>query len=199
MPLTCTNPPSAPSTRSPALRLAPPRARRPELPDDPLDDPARNPGDNHHPADAAGPREIHLTDLRLRDARLRIAHIASRAAFLPSEQRILIKAIYEEGYTCVEVAALSGQSARTIRREVQRILHRMASTEFVFVAQHLQEWPVTMRRVAQSCILGGEPVRSAASTLHLSLHTVRRNRDMVRLLATGGLSQSAPATRSSVR
>lgn len=43
-----------------------------------------------------------------------------------------------------------------------------------------------MRRVAQSCVLDGVPVRRASQSLRLSLHTVRKHREMIRVLAANG-------------
>jgi hypothetical protein len=148
------------------------------------------------------PRSLHalrLPDLRCRDARAHSEQIAQRARFLPREQRALITAIYEQGQSYKQLAAISGQPVRCLRRGVQRILQRLASPEFAFVALHMDAWPLTMRRVAQSCVLAGQPVRSASESLRLSLHTVRKYRALVRHMATGGHSHPARTPGSRTR
>lgn len=141
-------------------------------------------------------RTLNLPDLRRRDARIHIEQIIGRAAYLPREERALIMAVYQQGQSYAQLADLCGQSARCLRREVKRILQRMASREFAFVAVNMDSWPSTMRRVAQTCVLEGAPVRSASASLQLSLHTVRKHRTMVRFLAEGiGMSVIHP-TRS---
>jgi hypothetical protein len=178
MPRTCTNP----TTSLHSTYLPEPRRRpRPALPA------------KLQPAEAA---PLNLPDLRRRDARLHTEQIGRRATFLPREQRALIAALYQHGHSYTQLAAISGQPVRRLRREVQRILHRLASPEFAFVALHLESWPATMRRVAQSCVLGGDPVRTAARDLCLSLHTVRKYRNLVRLLAAGPGNEFAASARS---
>jgi hypothetical protein len=124
-------------------------------------------------------------DLRRRDARRHAEQIAERAQFLPRHERCLITAFYEQGRNIAELAALSGQSPRSLRREIRRVLARLTSPEFAFVVVNLDRWPSTMRRVAQSCVLDGVPVRRASQTLRLSLHTVRKHRETIRMLAVG--------------
>lgn len=145
------------------------------------DHPEADPGDLSRPLPS-----LRLPDLRRRNARLHNEQIAQRARYLPREQRALVAAIYEQGHSYKQLAALSGQPVRCLRREVQRILQRLASPEFAYVAIHMDGWPLTMRRVAQSCVLAGEPVRSASESLRLSLHTVRKYRGIVRHMAIGG-------------
>lgn len=124
-------------------------------------------------------------DFRRRDARSYAEQITGRARFLPRPERCLITAIYERGTSISDLATLAGQPARSLRREVHRILRRLTSPEFAFVALHMDAWPITMRRVAQACILEGVPVRQASRTLELSLHTVRKHRESIRTLAAG--------------
>ena len=146
-----------------------------------------------HPCD---PLAFSLPDLRRRNARLHSEQISLRARFLPKDQRALISAIYEQGQSCVQVAAMCGLPVRGVRREVQKILHRLATPEFTFVALHMDSWCHTMRRVAQCCVLGGVPVRRASATLRLSLHTVRKDRSIVRHLASGAHAEPHEVLRS---
>jgi hypothetical protein len=122
-------------------------------------------------------------DLRRRDARSHAEQIAGRARFLPREERALISAVYEQGRSIAELAALCGKEPRALRRDVRRIVQRLAAPEFAFVVLHADSWSGSMGRVARCCIVEGYPVRRAAQALRLSLHTVRKHRDMVRAMA----------------
>lgn len=141
-------------------------------------------------------RPPRVTDLRRRDARLHAEQIAGRARFLPRAERALILAVYEQGRTISDLAALCGRSPRSLRRELRRILRRITSPEYAFVVVHRDNWSATMRRVAQSCIIDGVPVRRASQSLSLSLHTVRKHRDIIRLLSEGASSVALASTRS---
>lgn len=122
-------------------------------------------------------------DLRRRNARSHAEQIAGRAQFLPREEHALISAVYEQGRSISELALLSGKPPRTLRRDVRRIVQRLAAPEFAFVVLHADTWSGTLRRVARCCVVEGFPVRKAAQSLHLSLHTVRKHREMIRLMA----------------
>ena len=53
---------------------------------------------------------------------------------------------------------------------------------FAFVIIHREQWPPTRRKVANETILHGLPLRAAAKQLDLSLHTVRRHADAIRVM-----------------
>lgn len=89
------------------------------------------------PTPREGERPAWPPDLRRRDARRNAEQIAGRAQFLPRHERCMITAFYEQGRNIAELAALSGQSPRSLRREVRRILARLTSPEFAFVAVNL--------------------------------------------------------------
>jgi DNA-directed RNA polymerase specialized sigma24 family protein len=123
------------------------------------------------------------SDLRRRHARRLIEHIVAAAAVLPDQERLLIETTYGDGKRLTDIARLRGDDPRTLRRRVRGIVRRMLDPEFGFVASRRAEWPRTRRLVAERCVLQGVSLRDAATTLGISLHTVRRHRDAIRALA----------------
>lgn len=126
-------------------------------------------------------REPRL-DLRRREARAElIARLATRAELLPPEERALLKAVYERGMPVAKLAALRGAEgdAGALRRRLRRLVVRVLSPEFEFVARHRTGWGAARRRVATAMVLHGLSQRQAAAALGLSAHVVRRHREAV--------------------
>lgn len=121
-------------------------------------------------------------DLRRRRRRELAEQIVRRADWLPREDKSILQAIYEDGRSVTEVAVLRGDSPRQLRRRVHRLVERVLSQKFTFVAAHLPSWSPTRRRVAEACVLHGLSLRRAAERLGLSHHTVRRNYEAVHAL-----------------
>lgn len=158
--------------------------------------PAVRTPDHQDPDDPAPAPALAVPDLRRRNARREAEIISERAAFLPREQQALVRAVYHEGRSIVDLAPLLGVPTRTLRRQLRRLLIRLSSPEFAYVAVHMHSWPRTMHRVAESCILHGQTVRGTSSLLHVSLHTVRKYRDMVLALSAASAQQSSDTRRS---
>ncbi|MEL7473142.1 MAG: hypothetical protein AAGK04_07480 [Planctomycetota bacterium] len=121
-------------------------------------------------------------DLRRRRRRELTEALLERSSRLPDEERALIEAVYREGRPVVEIARLRGESPRPLRRRVRRLVERVMSERFGFVARRVAEWTPNRRRVAEACVLHGCSLREAAERLRLSLHAVRRHSDAVQAL-----------------
>jgi DNA-directed RNA polymerase specialized sigma24 family protein len=115
------------------------------------------------------------TDLRRKRQREIVERMLERASCLPPPDLALLRAAYEDGRSAVELALLLGHDPRSLRRKLKRLSARVMSPEFLFVLRHRERWSPLRRKVATACILHGQSQRSAAQTLKLSLHTVRRN------------------------
>lgn len=111
-----------------------------------------------------------------------IEQLVERAVHLPPDDRALIQAVYGDGKNVAEIARLAREDPRSLRRRVRRIVKRLAAPEYAFVVLQASRWSRTRRRVAEVCILHGRSMRTAATELNLSLHTVRRHHDAVRAL-----------------
>jgi len=125
----------------------------------------------------------HASDLRRRHARSMIERLVEMAGALPKSDRVLIETLYRDGRSASELAAIRGEDARAIRRRVRRLVRRVLSPEFRFVAMHKHEWPRTRRAVAEICVIEGRSLRDAAASLGTSLHAVRRHRDTIAALS----------------
>lgn len=130
----------------------------------------------------AGLIEAQAEDRR-RFRREQAERLLERAALLPDPDRVLLELVLREGRTMADVAAVRGVSYHALRRHFGRLLRRLASDEFVFVARQLSPphggacpWGPIRRRVAEACVLRGLSMRQASRVLNLSLHTVRTHR-----------------------
>lgn len=138
-------------------------------------------------------------DLRRRRQAALVEKVLRLATSLPSEDRALLESIYREGRTAVQVSHLTRQPARTIRRRVRRIVHRMVSPEFAFVALHRERWPVSRRRIADACVLEGLSMCQAADRLRVSFHNVRRHMEVLAGLFEAAHPEKRWVTPSLVR
>jgi DNA-directed RNA polymerase specialized sigma24 family protein len=125
---------------------------------------------------------IEASDLRRSRGREVSDIIASRSEWLLPDDRALLLAIYRDDMQASEIARLRGDPVRVIRRRIRVLIQRVLDPTYVFVLRHRQEWPTTRRRVATARFLQGRSLRSCAAHLRISLHTVRRHVDAVRLL-----------------
>ena len=121
-------------------------------------------------------------DLRRREPRAHAEAILALARFIQPQDRALLTAIYEQGHCAAQLAALTHQDPRTIRRRIRNLLTRFKSPLFAFVATNLRQWPPTRQRIAVLCILQGIPIREAAARTGLTIHAVRRHLDQIKLL-----------------
>ncbi len=124
------------------------------------------------------------TDLRRRTQRDLAERVLIRSEWLMPDERALLAAVYRDGATTVELAALSGMSPKSVRTRVKRLVARVLSPGFEFVMRRRDSWPAERRRVATAFFLQGRSQRDAARFLRLTLHEVRRHIDAVRALAS---------------
>jgi DNA-directed RNA polymerase specialized sigma24 family protein len=121
-------------------------------------------------------RRAEAGDAESRRARRRrevAAFIAARAEFLGPDERELMRAVYEEGKTPTDLSRLTGLRPRHIQRRVRRILRRVLSDRFLFVAAQRADWPAGRQRVATAVVLRGLSMRRAAQELGVSIYAVR--------------------------
>lgn len=114
--------------------------------------------------------------------------IVDRARHLPEAERELLMMIFGQGVSVAELVrqreadpAQRYARARTLRKRVHALVTRVLDPRFAYVAQHAGAWPARQRDTARACILRGLSMRKAARELNLSLHSVRRYIDAVRI------------------
>ncbi|TVQ60364.1 MAG: hypothetical protein EA379_08205 [Phycisphaerales bacterium] len=122
-------------------------------------------------------------DLRRRRTRRLSETVLARAEHLDAEEASLIRAVYGQGLSVVEVARLRGEPARALRRRVRRIVARLLTGRFAYVARRRSSFTPTRRRVAEACVLRGMSLREASASLGISFHCVRRHMEAVNALS----------------
>lgn len=128
------------------------------------------------------PRPQPLPDLRHRRTRELCELIVSRAAWLPPEERALVRAIYADGKTAADLARIAGETPRDIRRRVRRLVARVTRPEFALVVNHRDRWPAPRRHIATSVVLQGRTLRATSRFLQLPYHAVRTEMRVVQAL-----------------
>ncbi|MCG3124275.1 MAG: hypothetical protein GIKADHBN_02732 [Phycisphaerales bacterium] len=149
-------------------------------------------------------------DLRRRKVRAFSELLVQRAVWLPPSDRVLVEAVYRDDQPVAELARLLEVDARSLRRRLRRLVHRLLSQQFVRVAselsrpaarrsigpaestpavnqpatetRHASSWSDHRRKVAEECILNGRSIREASRALHLSVHMVRRHREALQIV-----------------
>ena len=124
---------------------------------------------------------IHLSDLRRRRDERAADVIVRRAAFLLPPDKALLLAVYRDGASAADLARLHRQDPRNLRRRIRALVQRVLGPRFVYVLRHRDRWTPTRAKVATACAVHGMTLREASSHLRVSLHTVRKHMDAVRL------------------
>jgi len=124
--------------------------------------------------------------------------LVERAKHLAEPDRYLIEGVFRDGRSIAELSAMwgehpeRGRSPKALRRRLHRLVERLNSPRYLFVAEYRDRWAPTRRRVATACVLHGMSLREAAEALGTSLHTVRRHFDavneIVEAMRGGGVS-----------
>ncbi len=112
-------------------------------------------------------------DLRWARERRGAEGVLARASGLLPVDRALLESVLEDGRSVASVAALMGEPAWRVRRRVHRLLDRIGSALFAFVAVRGGAMPADQRRVAMACFVEGRTIREAARVLGLSFHRAR--------------------------
>jgi len=125
--------------------------------------------------------------------------ILARAEHLPKADRELLRTLFGEGRSAIDVAPMLDTTPRRVRARARRLTRRVLSDLYLFVLQRRDSWPVACRRIATAVILHGLSFREAADALRLTVYTVRRHYDAVTALyEASGRSGCADAPRRSL-
>ncbi|MCA9277707.1 MAG: sigma-70 family RNA polymerase sigma factor [Phycisphaeraceae bacterium] len=141
----------------------------------------RKPGKSGNVLDHA-PRRLDvstLTDLRRTPPPYLVERIRNLASFLPIEDRELVNAVYLEGKSMASIARMSGRSHKAVREHVRRIVTRILSPAFAYVALESENWPPRRKKVATLLFLHGLPLRPTAKKSGQTLHSVRKTYDAI--------------------
>jgi DNA-directed RNA polymerase specialized sigma24 family protein len=113
-------------------------------------------------------------DLRTSSLRREADAIVERAGRLLPEDRTLLAMVFRDGRSAASVARVMGVSAKRVRGRVRRLLDRIDSPLFRFVAANAQRWPEAQRVVAIALFVEGLSLREAGRRLGMSYYTVRQ-------------------------
>lgn len=119
---------------------------------------------------------------RLDHGRAVVDSILNRCEWLGPGDRQLLRAIYADGHTLASLAPMLRTGERSLRRRVERLLERLNSRRFAFVAVRHERWPQTRRRVAAFMVLQGLSMRETADRMGMSLYGVRRHHEAINAL-----------------
>ncbi len=121
-------------------------------------------------------------DLRRKQRREVVERVVERAELLTPGDRALVLAYFRDQQHASDIARLAGEPVRAMRRRLRKLVERVLSPRFQFVASRRLAWPPTRRRVACSCVLEGYTLRETSRRLGLSLHSVRRHHDAIQAM-----------------
>lgn len=128
--------------------------------------------------------------------------IAMRADWLAPEDRPLVLAIYRDGTSAADLAALVESAtgtpidARVIRRRVRRAIRRLLDPKNLFIARSAESWSSTRRRIATEVYLRGRSRGHTAALLGLSLYSVRKHTEAIDALFDGLMLATEPKEAS---
>jgi DNA-directed RNA polymerase specialized sigma24 family protein len=131
-------------------------------------------------------------DMRRKQRRAQIARLLDAADHLPSQERLLLIAIYGRGMAVSEAAAMLGTPERQLRRRVRALVRRVCDPSFDAAVGLRPELPRLLREVARLKAIEGLSLRQVAQRLGVSYHTVRKQYDAFRAL----IDASSKAPRS---
>lgn len=94
---------------------------------------------------------------------------------LPPQDAALLRAVYVDGKRIRQLAAIVDIPAKSLGTRLQRLIRRVRTPLFSFVAHQSPLWTHDRRRVAQAVVLHGRPLRETCRELQLSLHAVRQH------------------------
>lgn len=87
--------------------------------------------------------------------------VRARLEFLPPRDRALLEEVFVRGRRLSEVAALTGEGARRVRRRVVKLVERVSSPGFDAVVLRKSGWPAAMSAVGEAVFLRGLPAWAA--------------------------------------
>jgi len=119
-------------------------------------------------------------DLRQKLPESRADTIARRAEWLDDPDRTLLITMFRDGCPATEIARLTGEDARRVRRRVRRAVTRALDPALPMVVTNASSWSATRRRVAHALFRSGLSIRETARRLGLTIHEVLRHRDAIR-------------------
>ena len=105
--------------------------------------------------------------------------VTRHAHHLKQEDSALLDAVVIREARIDVVAQLLNDNIDRCRRRVRRLLQRLSSFEFGYVANRMATWSEREQSVARTCFLRGLTIKQAALELGISASTTRRTRERI--------------------
>lgn len=120
---------------------------------------------------------------RHRPARDRTERLLRLAEHLPAKDRLILEQALEQGMAATDIARIADKRPDAIRRRIAKLLSRLDSPMYRFVASRFDLLPRELQATARRHILEGRSLRRTAAMLDLSLHQVRQHRKSIETLS----------------
>jgi DNA-directed RNA polymerase specialized sigma24 family protein len=104
-----------------------------------------------------------------------IERLLDHATSLDESDAALVRSVYDNGLSATQLARALRQRPRMVRARVHRLIMRISSPAFQFVAREKDRWPPRRRQVAECIVLRARTQRQTARDLGISLHEVRKH------------------------
>ena len=121
---------------------------------------------------------IQSIDLRRTEVSQAQDEVTLWSDFLADCDRAVLHSVFLHNMQVRAVAAASRTSPDTLRKRIRRLLQRITSSEFQFIARHIAVLPPPTKAIAQLCILQGFSISEASEKLRLAPNYVRQHRRM---------------------
>jgi DNA-directed RNA polymerase specialized sigma24 family protein len=128
---------------------------------------------------AGDPAEADLTRRRQLRARAH-GRILARAQALAPADRALVEQVYAQGQSLRQIAQASGVPSDRLQRRLLRLLKRMRTPLFTFVASRGELLPREVQATAERVVLQGQSLRETARQTRQSLYRVRQHMQIIR-------------------
>jgi hypothetical protein len=119
---------------------------------------------------------------RVEDGRAFAESVLRRCEWLTPGDRQLLRSIYADGNPIARLAPMLRTGERALRRRIERLLDRVNSRRFAYVAVRHTHWPTVRRHIAASMVLQGRSLRQTATAMGMSLYSVRRHYEAINAL-----------------
>lgn len=116
-----------------------------------------------------------------------------RAHWLEPDDRELVLAMFQRDQSASEIALLSNEDPRNIRRRLKHLIARLNDPTVAYVVAHHKQWPRTRRAIARELYIRGRTMRQASERFRMSLHSVRKHRDAIETMCQAQGNDKRPS------
>ena len=116
-----------------------------------------------------------IASVELRRRREQTDQLLKRAAYLAPNDRLVIEQVYRNGVAIKDLAGLTGNPPRSMRRRIVRLLRRLNSPLYSVAISKGHRLDEATYRTVQLVVCQGLSLRQASASTGYSLHRVRQH------------------------